>query len=162
MTIVAVSSIDRRMIGDTQITADKIRDHYTPKIFRLKDGSLLGVAGNLGDMMHAVAWLAKDGPFPAEAFQKDSIEAVVMNPRGQIFYYAGMIPSIVLDPVFAIGSGSALCMAAIKAGAPLRKAVEITCELDTGCGGELMELELGPPPPATTAAGRKRPSRQVG
>ena|ERR1700729_4277336 len=43
---------------------------------------------------------------------------------------------------FAGGAGMLSALAAMKAGANARRAVEIACEIDKDCGGEIMTVEL--------------------
>lgn len=45
-------------------------------------------------------------------------------------------------PPFALGIGSDYAMGAILAGASAERAVEIACELDTHCGGEIVVMEI--------------------
>lgn len=145
MTIIAASSTERLMIADTLVVSgsESWRIYHAAKIVRSADGSVGGAAGLASACAEFMRWieLGCDGTPPEKIWERDKdLGGLVLRPGGRIEVYYCPIPDVVFDEYAAMGSGEVPCLAALHAGASLRRAVEIACQVATGCGGELQEL----------------------
>lgn len=156
MTIIAACACERLMIADS-LVADldtHTREYHTVKIFRAPDGALVGAAGPTNLQLAFVQWaltpkrtkLAPEALWNIEP--RDQPEGLIMLTTGEILYYGCAAPDLVMGDFHAIGSGAIAARAAHRAGATLRRCVEIACEEILNCGGPLTELVLAAPPPA--------------
>jgi len=68
------------------------------------------------------------------------MSALVMSKEGCWEYDENCNPTRITKS-FAIGTGRVAAMAAMKAGATAKQAAQIATELDTLCGGEIMEMQ---------------------
>lgn len=84
-------------------------------------------------------WADRTKPYP----EVDSFDAMVVDASGKVVSYSGGHP-VELDEVvpFCLGSGRDIARGALAAGADSRRAVEIACELDVDCGGEIQVVTL--------------------
>lgn len=107
------------------------------KLFRLKDGSVFAGAGMYDEIVEVAAWLAAG----AKAADKPEVDAGGSNfmlacPDGTAYWFT--TPFLrrvqILDPFYAIGSGAAVALGAMAAGASAKRAVEIACRYDEGTG----------------------------
>jgi hypothetical protein len=110
-----------------------------PKVRRLNDGSLLGVAGNEPAAFAMAGWL-NGGEKPS----LDDVEALQLMPDGELrYYHNGNGPSPAEAPA-VLGTGGKLAMGAMLAGATPKEAVKIACSRDICSGGEIISMERGP------------------
>lgn len=114
------------------ITTDK-----SVKIFRLPDGRVYGGADASEDIQRLYLSLLKKAPPPALGH----ITALLMHPSGKVEIYEGNIWARVHEPFYAIGTGAAFAVAAMKAGANARRAVKIATEMDPYSGGKILALQ---------------------
>lgn len=152
MTVIAYSSKHRVMAADSRLTEGSFMHLTTTrKIYRLRTGALLGMAGD-GDARDMAALLEKVTPrrLPSRAQIAElecEVLALLVLPRGQIIRVAGeyreaggggggrwvgeVVP--ILDTIVAIGSGSAFAYGAMEAGASPTDAVRAACRRDLMC-----------------------------
>lgn len=150
MTVIAYSARHRIMAADSRCS-DEYGMHLTncQKIFRLKNGAILGTAGDSDDRdIRAVLASASPRKMPtrkALSELKNSFMGILVFPRGQIFvvsvYYrefqsegewAASVDSI-RDEIVAAGCGAQYAYGAMEAGADPIKAVRAACKRDTAC-----------------------------
>jgi|SRR5579875_1141208 len=150
MTVIAYSSKHRILAADSRCS-DTYGMHLTScqKVFRLKNGALLGTAGDSDDRdMRDL--LAKSTPrkLPTRgqlAELKMVFTGLLVFPRGQVFVvesyhrefdsmgeWAGGIDPI-RDPIVAVGCGAQYAYGAMEVGADPIKAVRAACRRDTAC-----------------------------
>ena len=116
------------------------------KIFRVP-GGIVGFAGDGSRAMALLEWF-KAGRMPAEypAFQHDAETAVgsifIGNGGESLTYLHTPYPEVRLDRFDAIGSGRDYALAAMYLGHDARRAVEVACALDNGCGNGIDTLTL--------------------
>jgi 20S proteasome alpha/beta subunit len=144
MTVIAWDG--RTLAADKRVTCNGY-PATTTKITRAPDGALIGGAGD----SDAIAVLRKwymDGASP-DAFPNNGCDGdcrarlLVITPSGQVtMYLSEPVPITLDDKRFAIGSGADFALAALHLGHTARKAVEIACALDTGCGNGIDVLRL--------------------
>lgn len=116
------------------------------KIFRVPDG-IVGFAGDGSRAMALLEWF-RDGMNPAKypAFQSDpdlAVGCIFIGQDGRnCAYLHTPYPEHHLDRFDAIGSGRDYALAAMYLGLDARRAVEVACALDNGCGNGIDTLEL--------------------
>lgn len=119
----------------------------TTKIHRLKDGRLVGCAGNTAQIAEIVHWLstgADADKLPSvQRDPKECVSALVIEPCGRVLQYENTAHPIVIENrCWAIGSGRDFAMAAMHLGKTAHQAVTLACELDSSCGNGIDMLTL--------------------
>lgn len=148
MTVVAYSSKHRILAADSRCSSTALDKHVTDmqKVFRLKNGALLGIAGE-ADVRDLCALLARTTPrkLPTRAQLadlKNEHEALLVFPNGQVFgievnfdKHQGWKGEVVAirDRLVAIGCGNAFAYGAMEAGANPIEAVRAACKRDLFC-----------------------------
>ena len=108
-------------------------------------GSILGYCGTRADC-RAFAHFFFDNAYQSllSLHKKQSrpnlgsgFAALALSPTGQIILYDDQCFASIMTEPFAIGVGADLAIGAMKAGASPRRAVEIACEVSSGCGGRI-------------------------
>jgi ATP-dependent protease HslVU (ClpYQ) peptidase subunit len=117
------------------------------KIFRAPDGALIGGAGD-SDVISALREWYQQGCNP-EMYPNNRAEGgcyatlLVITPAKEVrMYLSGPSPIILQNKMFAIGSGADFALASMHLGHSARKAVEVACALDVGCGNGIDTLRL--------------------
>lgn len=134
------------------LAADKLASmgtikYTTVKIFRGRDNSLIGYAGNsdFGEQMLAW-WEAGADPEkfpPSQRSESDWAGLIVIRKGHPIWRYERTPhPIKFYDRQFAIGCGREFALATMHPGHDARKAVEVACALDSGCGMGIDTLTL--------------------
>lgn len=132
----------KTLAGDRQSSAGGMR-HTVRKVHRIVDEKqgvfLVGGAGSGVEVSEFMAWLC-DGSDPA-AFplalrddKCDSMVIVITPDKKCLSYEDSPYPVEILDRCYAIGSGRDYAMATLHLGFDIKRAVEVACELNTGCG----------------------------
>lgn len=120
---------------------EMIHPNPHPKVV-YENGWLIGIAGHLHAITLYRRWAARNfaiGMGPRE-LEDDGSAVLALSATGLLTFERG-IP-IWGRPPEAIGSGSYFAVAALKAGADPRRAVEIAIDLDPYSGGEACEYRL--------------------
>lgn len=134
---------DGVMAADGKITANEVRYASMSKIERLPDGSLVGGCGcivavqKIFEALRHAASLGTELTHSLFAECKGGFALYVRKSDRAVFYIGGGKRGgyTKLDgKFFAEGSGYAVALAAMKAGATAKKAIEIACELDNNSG----------------------------
>lgn len=139
MTTIACDG--KSMAGDGMVInrADMVCGLNTEKVARLDDGSIIGSCGDFIEIQALVAWL-NGGEKP----DVSNCSALVLKPDGRVFYHEGASVGAPAELPAAIGSGAALAMGAMLAGASPGKAVMIAAERDVYTGGTITVLSIEP------------------
>jgi 20S proteasome alpha/beta subunit len=115
------------------------------KIFRTKDGRLMGASGDGSYARELMAW-AEAGEVPAAwpaSADKSEAELMVIGLDGEIrIYYHRPFALKPEDGRFAMGSGGAYAMTAMHLGYGAARAVEVASELTDSCGDGVDTLAL--------------------
>lgn len=133
----------KTMAGDGRsMWEDRIGDDGYCKVHRLKDGSLLGVAGSMAAIGPLVAWLNAGGK--PSSYPKDLPEYSAMHLRldGTLATYEVNGWPDPAAPPYAMGSGGAAAHTAMLCGKAPAEAVEIAKLVDAHTGGKITELSL--------------------
>lgn len=116
------------------------------KIRRAPDGSLIGSAGDSDAAQEVMAWYER-GADPKEfndyMRNKDTYAGlIVIRPNGEVWKYERTPYPMQFSAPHALGSGREFAMATMHLGHDARKAVEVACALDCGCGNGIDQLRL--------------------
>lgn len=137
MTTIAVR--DGVMVGDTQATG--AYHSRVKKIARTPDGGLVGACGNVDECQAIAAWLA--GGQEGKAPSMSNSTAIMLRPDGSIWLAEQAYrPYRIYSKFAAIGSGSAVAMGAMEAGASALQACKIAAKHDGGTSGPFNTLKL--------------------
>lgn len=126
------------------------------KIFRLDDGTLIGVSTTRPGVSEAfVEWYERvhldtdarhmDDPHP-QVFSEPNgkLTALVVTPDESVYLFEeSCMPSGPLEaPFFAIGSGNQYALGALEMGASVEEAIACAIKCDVWSGGEVRTLNL--------------------
>ena len=139
MTTIATDG--KSMAGDGQACVESMVTTFDRvKVHRLPDGALLGCAGDSGEIIAFRKWLVEGGKHP----RLKELSALLLRTDGVLLYYCEFEEPSVMSIPAAIGSGRAIAIGAMEAGASPERAVEIAAKRDTGTGGMITALHLDP------------------
>lgn len=113
--------------------------HKTKKLFRLKDGSIVGIYGTLHTCLNLIAYLNGD----EKPGRLEGASAIVVKPSGRIICYEGatQIP-VIKARYIAAGSGASVALGALFQGANAMEAVKAAIYHDSGSRGPVRSLTL--------------------
>jgi 20S proteasome alpha/beta subunit len=145
MTVVAYR--DGIMAGDGRVCSGSIiEEDGARKVFRLPDGTLVGVSGKWARCQAFVRIMTKASEAEKKKLPSDvikGIDALVVDPKGKtIWYYESGAWLKVKTPYTCIGSGYVSALAAMDAGATAEEAVRIACKRHVHCGGRVSTVSL--------------------
>lgn len=128
------------LAGDTRVTiGDNIVTDKQRKVWKTKDGYLLGAAGKVEDMERLRRVVRKGVAVDATL----DISALLISPEGKVMLFEGNTWVTQKGAkYYAIGSGHDVALAAMDAGADAVKAVKIAIKRDTGSGGHVKKVCL--------------------
>jgi ATP-dependent protease HslVU (ClpYQ) peptidase subunit len=130
---------DGVLAGDGRVSAgDTIVASSKKKVYRLKDGSLLGSAGSQEDGERLRIALEKGDAAP----KLPNCFALRISTESGIWYYEGSAWVHVNEPYTAIGSGSAHALTAMDCGLPAVEAVRMAIKRDPLSGGRVRTVVL--------------------
>lgn len=122
------------MVGDSLTTdTNGIRVDSGPKIRRIR-GSIVGCAGGVPEGQAFFHWYEGGAKIGEDPELDDNFAALILSSAGMFVVFSNCYPIPIRASVAVIGSGHEIARGAYAAGATLKRAVEIACELDTGSG----------------------------
>lgn len=128
---------------DGQISAgNTIVETSCIKVFRLKDGALVGFAGNVYNWQPILDYFNSDKPKKKWPSIEGVCDTLVLEPDGQLFMYDTLGRSFRCNAPRALGSGWQYALAALKCGADVRAAIEVACELDAHSSGTITVVDV--------------------
>jgi hypothetical protein len=149
------------MACDSQWTFDDLRSTHATKIKRLKNGVLIGTAGdNDGRGLERLIEKAKTPdklPLPSKLLDlRQSLTALVVYPDGSMFVVnapgpheedeeAGVTP--ITKKYWAIGMGRSVALGCMWKGGTAAEAVSAAIEFDPSSSGKIEMLSLKKPKP---------------
>lgn len=140
MTVIATDG--RSIVADGRSTSSNYRivNDATKKLVRLKDGSILGVAGEAESQARLVLHFNEAGPWPGGNY-----DALRLLPDGSALYYSEKSEGhgLPCTTPAVLGCGGGIALGAMLKGATPREAVELACSVDVFSGGTLLELAPG-------------------
>jgi ATP-dependent protease HslVU (ClpYQ) peptidase subunit len=142
MTTIATDG--RFMAGDGLVSdhCDTIVASDAQKVFRLKDGRVVGGAGNRADVTAWVDWLdaGKEGDCPISG---DRFSGLILNVDGSVLWVDHKGREQDTPTPCAVGTGQDYAYGAMEAGASALEAVEIACRRDLYSGGSITVFAAG-------------------
>lgn len=140
MTCIAYK--DGVLAADKQSTDSGMARTVT-KISRLKNGRLVGAAGNSSMCRLLIEWLESGAVVDKFPDGKHECQLLVVNLDGSLhFYDEGPVPIPIEDEYTAIGHGRDYAIGAMACGASSVKAVDVACKYDSYCGNGVDVLRL--------------------
>lgn len=134
MTTIATDG--KSMAGDGLVTGnDCVHATDFRKVFRLKDGRIVGFSGSAYHYSGFINWLESGGEVPS---MDEHFEALVLNLDGSVLSYDQLCRSIVQPTPAATGSGTPFALGAMDAGASPEVAVGIACKRNPSTGGQII------------------------
>lgn len=130
------------------------------KIWRMKDGCLLGISGELNPLLDAITGTSAMieiralPPYGNNGILCVSIDGQVRVQENGKWHSRGIVE------YYAIGSGSPAALGALASGASAEQAIKAAAETDVFTGGPIHVLTFGggemmpPPPPPNPDAAR--------
>jgi len=105
------------------------------KIWRMKNGAVMGPAGSYRDSHALMRWFEKgekdDPPSTGE------VTALIISADRRVILVDGEAYREVAAPFYAIGSGADAALGAMYAGASAAEAISIAAKIDPYTGGEI-------------------------
>lgn len=140
------------LASDSRVTIKAFIDNdNVKKLFKLPDGSVVGMAGSwtpgmdLYRALKKAAKEAKDGEEMQLPFVNGKYQAILVSPLGDAWYNENgewnNLKKWNYDYI-AIGSGGAVAMAAMDAGADARTAVAVGIKRDVYSGGKIQSYKV--------------------
>lgn len=144
------------MASDGQVTeGNSIFTTNNQKIHRLKNGGLLGCAGD-ADANELITLVNRNIGKLITHKKLQSLEfvfvAIMVDPSGDVFVLESDIDEPtqkwrsamfqIKDPFVAVGSGAAWAIGAMDRGATAEQAVKTAIKFDTNCGGAVQVYKL--------------------
>lgn len=135
MTTIATDG--KSMAGDGLLTGNGIVHGFDfRKVFRLADGRIAGFCGDSYALPAVVEWLNNGGNLPD--IDPENFEGLILHPDGRCQSVNGK-GQMIDQPVPAVtGSGGAIALGAMLAGASPTEAVDIACQRDCKTGGQII------------------------
>ena len=137
---------DGIMAADSFVSAGGLAVGQMQKMARTPRGFLVGVCGWAGYVPAAVAYaeaMDLERPAAPEWAGDSDVFALIVTPCGLVGQAsAGQPWHTVKAPFYAMGSGCAVALGAMAAGADAARAAHIACEWDTSCRAPVYTLAL--------------------
>lgn len=140
MTTIATDG--KLMAGDGRSTrGDSISGGDRKKVFQLRDGSIIGIAGRTRDAELAARKFIENPDSPENV--RGDYTVVRLYPNGQVWVYEDNTSvAIKVKPPYAIGSGWTTALGALLAGANAAEAVKIASKVDVHTGGKITSFSI--------------------
>lgn len=143
MTVIAFDG--KTLAADKRAVNNGFKGGTVTKIHRWGDGHLCAFSGDYDVGLQLVAWLragARPDDFPKKQ-ESMAANLLVVYANGTTARYESAPIAIPFEnKLQAMGSGRDYALAAMYLGCDARRAVEVACALDNGCGNGIDELTL--------------------
>lgn len=117
--------------GNTRLTCEKL--------YRLPDGSIVGLAGTAAKCTRLLRFMRGEGPAPKRLM---GCHAIRVSADGVYLYAETTEPERLTSRRIAIGCGGDFAAGAMAAGKSAAEAVALTIENDTQCGPPVVTMRL--------------------
>ena len=138
MTIIAYRS--SVMCSDSWVVSEDHMIHTRPKIVRMRNGGLCGAAGDCSAADQLLHWAegSRRSKFCPHVTERDSYDGLLVEPDGTMFRCEAGRMYRVEGPYAAIGSGAAVALGALHAGADAVMACAAAIKHTLSCGGDII------------------------
>lgn len=139
MTTVATDG--KTIAADTQSLNGSGTANKVTKLWRFKDGSIFGVAGDLQDGILAKEWFENGGEKPKLS---ENFSGLLIR-KGKIFKVENQLAPWEIQPPASIGTGRDFSLMAMVMGISPADSIHLIIQkrLDVGTGGEVHEFIIG-------------------
>jgi ATP-dependent protease HslVU (ClpYQ) peptidase subunit len=143
MTTVAYSSCDGVMAADTAVSDGDVVTNHAHKLRRMRDGTLVGYCGAFSASATFMEWISRGAP-PDEKPDVAGLMGLVVMPNGKIYLFESKRYGLIAlrDSYCAIGSGQAVALGAMYAGAGAEKAIRAAIKHDRNTAGRVQTIRL--------------------
>lgn len=133
---------DGILASDSLVVTERMKTGSTRKVTKSGSGWLAGGAGNATDMAQFLRWV-EEGREEDDATKLENLEGFLVSPKGKTFLVEADLHPFPIEAEFhAGGSGCAVAIGAMEAGATAEEAVRIAIKHVTSCGGEIQVVKL--------------------
>lgn len=143
MTTVAFDG--KTFVSDTRMVAEYYTDGSCRKIFDIGN-FVVGIAGEYSQCLLFVEEFKNSGTDFNKAFPMSPVSgmtSMIYNKSNKKLYrYEGSGLPMIVKPPYAIGSGAAFAIGAMKFGASAEEAVKIAIKFDINSGLPLNKIEI--------------------
>jgi len=136
MTTIVASVSEQKMASDSRVTMTGLPYASIKKVYRLKNGELLGFAGCVDNALKVIDWCNKgfdqsNKPTLLEA----GVNIIILKKTHITFYDNSLVPMKIDNDFYSIGSGAEAATAAMYCGKNVEQAIEIACKVDLSGSG---------------------------
>lgn len=141
MTTIATDG--KTMSSDSLETAnDTITGSSVQKMWKLSDGRIVGVAGDVAQIHRFLDWLDLDDEDRKPSRFK-GMSALMLHPDGSVTMFEGDAGVFMPQEIpAAIGTGYISALTALDMGADTAKAIQMAIKRDVMSGGKVQTLRL--------------------
>lgn len=144
MTTIAVNAEEGVMAADTQVTDYNLITRMQ-KIYKLRDGTLVGMTGEAAGGWRAIQWLLSESKDDKPPKFKNT-QLVFLRPDRTIWVAEEKFPEYpLLSKFYGAGSGGEMAMALMQEGKTAVEAVKATAKLCAFTSDPVQVLKLDPP-----------------
>lgn len=135
---------DGVMAGDRRATDGDLAWAEMRKVFRRRDGCLIGGCGNTTILQRYVDWFldGERGFKPGLGVKDEDAEFLVVRQSGRVEFHDRNGVHGLQGRFFAIGSGSSAALGAMYMGATARQAVKAASRFDVNTGEGMHVVQL--------------------
>ena len=137
MTTIAASFSKQEIAVDSRVSMEFIS--YSVSKLRRGPVSIFGAAGDWDQCLLFLEALEKNA---FEDFETEC-QMLELRPDGIYVYESSIIPAKIKNDFYAIGTGAAYAIGAMRMGASPTEAVAIACEFDPASWGPIDTMKLG-------------------
>jgi ATP-dependent protease HslVU (ClpYQ) peptidase subunit len=131
------------MAADTAVSDGDVISNHTNKLRRMKDGTLVGYCGAFSASSTFMEWIARGAPSD-EKPDVQGLMGIVVMPNGRKYLFESKRYGLIAlrDSYCAIGSGQAVALGAMFAGAGAEKAIRAAIKHDRNTAGRVQTIRL--------------------
>lgn len=134
-SVTTIATDGKTIAADSRATNyGNITSNSANKLYWLPDGSIIGGAGSVPDILQAVEALGSEED-PATYAGPTEFRLLRLHPNGQVVEYGSSLFGMIVDVPAATGSGGDIALGAMLAGKSPKRAVEIAASRDIKTGG---------------------------
>ncbi len=139
----AIACTKTKMVSDRKVVIDGDIYILVTKIEKMKNGDIVGTAGNFEDGKAFIEWYQrKNRDVTGKPQVEDDFEALVLTKEGEILWYNYSFSHVLIeDEFFAIGCGAKPVIALMKVGKEPKEAIEIVSTFDNAVSSATDTLE---------------------
>jgi 20S proteasome alpha/beta subunit len=128
------------MASDSGIWLEETLSHKARKLYRLKDGSVVGFCGSINDALNIIRWLNNE---EVEKVKFEETTILVATPKGKVLMYDDKVPVLLKHtPYVAIGTGASVALGALYHGATAVEAVKAAIYHDSKSRGPIFSMKV--------------------